>query len=82
MAEGDSKEINAKLRSKYSWLWKTREEMTATERRWKWVKVESYPEELKTLIEMLKSSGKKKKTAAQNQDHQHDGDDEDKQGAT
>ena len=54
----DSTEINAKLRKKYGFLWKTREEMTASERRWKWVKKESLPEELVKIMDLLKG-GKK-----------------------
>lgn len=34
----DADEIDTKLRKKYAFLWKEREEMTAEERRWKWVK--------------------------------------------
>jgi len=53
-------EIPAKLRQKYAFLWKTREEMTASERRWKWVKKEMVPADLQTLMDKL-MGGKKKK---------------------
>ena len=47
------------MRQKYAFIWKSREEMTATERRWKWVKQECLPEDLQKLMEQL--TGKKKK---------------------
>ena len=54
-------EIHPKLRSKYGFLWKQREEMTASERRWKWVKKESLPVDLTKLMDQLMGSKKKKK---------------------
>jgi len=39
-------------------LWKSREEMTATERRWKWVKKESLPADLVTLMDKLRKPSK------------------------
>jgi len=53
-------EIHPKLKQKYAFLWKTREEMTASERRWKWVKKESLPMDLQTLMDKL-MGGKKNK---------------------
>lgn len=53
-------EIPAKLRQKYAFLWKTREEMTASERRWKWVKKDALPADLQKIMDML-MGGKKKK---------------------
>ena len=61
-------EIPAKLRQKYAFLWKTREEMTASERRWKWVKKDALPADLQKIMDML-MGGKKKKG--------EDGDDDD-----
>jgi len=56
----DSGEINPKLRAKYAFLFKTREEMTPTERRWKWVKKEHLPQDLKDLMEKLSKKKPKK----------------------
>lgn len=53
--------IPAKLKQKYAFLWKTREEMTATERRYKWVKKECLPEDLQKLMDLLLGSKKKQK---------------------
>ena len=75
MTAADSSEINPKLRQKYAFLWKSREEMTASERRWKWVKKESLPADLTKLMDQLKGGNKKQKT----KDAQADDDDEDKQ---
>ena len=60
MIATSSAEIPAKLRQKYAFLWKTREEMTASERRWKWVKEDCLPDDLKSLMQKLKG-GKQKK---------------------
>jgi len=69
----DSVEINPKLRKKYAFLWKQRDEMTASERRWKWVKKESLPSDLVELMAML-LGGKKKDKGAKGAER--DGDDE------
>lgn len=53
-------DIDPKLKNKYAFLFKTREEMTANERRWKWVRKECLPEDLSYLMEKL--SKKKKET--------------------
>jgi hypothetical protein len=50
--------IDSKLKIKYSFLFKDHENLTAGERRWKWVKTEYYPEDLVQLIKDL-SRGKK-----------------------
>lgn len=68
---GDSSEINSKLRQKYAFLWKTREQMTASERRWKWVKKEKMPADLTALMDALTNKKGKKKD-------KEDGDDDDK----
>jgi hypothetical protein len=49
----DSKDIDPKLKKKYLFLWKDREEMTPEERRWKWVKPEQLPVDLKELMDKL-----------------------------
>ena len=67
----NSAEINPKLRQKYAFLWKTREEMTASERRWKWVKKESLPADLSKLMDQL--TGKKKKDKAAESEDGEDG---------
>lgn len=56
--------MDAKLKKKYAFLWKEREEMTAEERRWKWVKKENLPEDLTELIEKLSTKKQKKVTVA------------------
>ena len=71
----DSAEINPKLRQKYGFLWKTREEMTASERRWKWVKKESLPTDLTKLMDQLKGGKKKDKKM---EDDGEDGDEKEK----
>ena len=61
----DSKDIDPKLRKRYLWLWKEREEMTPEERRWKWVKKENMPTDLIELMDLLskkKIKTKKEKT--------------------
>ena len=58
LAEG---EIDPKLKVKYSFLFKERDQMLPSERRWKWVKKECYPDELAELIERL-SNKKTNKT--------------------
>ena len=65
----DTDEIDTKLRKKYAFLWKEREEMLPEERRWKWVKKECIPEELTTLIEKL---SKKKKGKGDKQKERDD----------
>jgi len=55
----DSKDIDPKLKKRYLWLWKDREEMTPEERRWKWVKKENMPADLIELMDLL--SRKKQK---------------------
>ena len=57
MDRTDKGQIPEKLKKKYAFLWKQREDMTPSERRWKWVKPESYPQELKDILNM----GEKKK---------------------
>ena len=59
----DATGINPKLKQKYAFLWKSREEMTASERRWKWVKKEALPEDLQKLMDQL--MGKKQKAKAE-----------------
>ena len=65
LTAADSSEIPAKLKQKYAFLWKTREEMTASERRWKWVKKESLPTDLVQLMDKLT---KKKKSGPSKED--------------
>lgn len=60
-----SDEIDPKLRKKYAFLWKDREEMTPEERRWKWVKKENLPQDLNELIEKLSAKKPKKQKQAQ-----------------
>ena len=60
----DTEEIDPKLRTKYSFLFKEREEMIPEERRWKWVKKETLPEDLGELMDKLsRKKGKKVKAA-------------------
>lgn len=44
-------EIHPKMKQKYAFLWRSREEMTASERRWKWVKKEALPVDLSKLMD-------------------------------
>jgi len=55
-------EIDPKLKAKYHFLFKPREEMTPSERRWKWVRRDCLPEEMIKII----SGPKKQKTVATN----------------
>lgn len=60
----DTEEIDIKLRTKFGFLFKERDEMIPEERRWKWVKKEALPEDLSDLIEKLsRKKGKKAKVA-------------------
>ena len=49
--------IDNKLKQKYIFLFKAREDMTPTERRWKWVRQDCLPEDMKEILQI----GKKKK---------------------
>lgn len=68
----DVKNIDPKLKTKYAFLFKAREDLTPQERRWAWVKKEFYPGDLTQLIEALKKKKPSKKktdnTAAKNKD--------------
>ena len=55
--------MDPKLRQKYAFLWKDREEMTPAERRWKWVKKDALPKDLQMLMESLTKKKKKSKDA-------------------
>lgn len=66
----DSKDIDPKLKKRYLWLWKDREEMTPEERRWKWVKKENMPTDLIELMDML--SKKKQKVKKERTEKQKD----------
>lgn len=59
----NSDEIDERLKKKYAFLWKERDEMTPDERRWKWVKKENLPVDLAELMEKLTRPKKNKKVA-------------------
>jgi hypothetical protein len=62
--EIDTEEIDPKIRTKFSFLFKERDEMIPEERRWTWVKKEALPEDLCELMEKLsRKKGKKVKAA-------------------
>ena len=50
-----------KLRAKYPFIWKPLEEWQPSERRWKWVKKECLPLDLKNLLYKPEKEGKKEK---------------------
>ena len=58
----DGKDIDPKVRNKYAFLFKQREEMNPIERRWKWVKKDCLPADLVALMDSLGKKGKKKKS--------------------
>ena len=76
LAEG---EIDPKLKVKYSFLFKERDQMLPSERRWKWVKKECYPEELAELIERL-SKKKTKQSKEEKKKNQKVAADEEEEG--
>ena len=69
-----AKDVDPKLKAKYAFLFKSREDLTPQERRWAWVKISAYPEELTNLIESLK---KKKVTKKVDKDKTKDDKEED-----
>ena len=66
----NSDEIDERLKKKYAFLWKEREEMTPDERRWKWVKKENLPADLAELMERLTRPKKNKKAGADKENKQ------------
>lgn len=66
----DPDEVDAKLKKKYAFLWKERDEMTNEERRWKWVKKECLPDDLTELIEKLSTKKQKKVTVAKKREEE------------
>mmetsp|Transcript_30851 Transcript_30851/g.22438 ORF Transcript_30851/g.22438 Transcript_30851/m.22438 type:complete len:220 (+) Transcript_30851:396-1055(+) len=58
----DTTDVDASLLTgKYSFLFKPREEMTPQQRRWKWVKKECLPAEIKNILERKPKKGKEEK---------------------
>jgi len=55
-----AKDVDPKLKAKYAFLFKSREDLKPEERKWNWIKKEFYPEELTELIERLKKKPTKK----------------------
>lgn len=66
----DPDEVDAKLKKKYAFLWKEREEMSNEERRWKWVKKECLPDDLTELIDKLSTKKQKKVTVAKKREEE------------
>jgi len=72
----DTDEIDPKIKVKYSFLFKERDEMIPEERRWKWVKKDALPEDLGELMDKLSRKKGKKVKATPTEDKKAKEDDE------
>jgi hypothetical protein len=57
---------------KYAFFRKERDEMTSSERRWKWVLREHWPEDMQKFFAMLETKKSKKKTKDEDQKDEKD----------
>lgn len=67
-------DVDAKLKQKYAFLFKPREEMKPDERRWKWVRKDCLPPEMQAIF-----SPQTKVPSKKHKERDEGGDDEDKE---